>query len=472
MGKKKVAEMEKEETTFIHGKPASVDSHGKTITAIDGCIKRGVPEEVAHQIWNEMKDFAKYAFNKSHAAAYSLVTYQTAYLKCYYEPEFLTAVLNNRITNMDEIKNYVSYAKSEKIPVLPPDINESKTMFSVKDGKIRFGLAAVKGVGIAVIDEIIAEREKGGKFTSFEDFALRCVQYVNKRLVENLIYAGAFDGFGVYRSKLIAVYDQVLDSANAIYKEKESVQISIFDILGEPRKITVEYPNLKEYDSKTKLSYEKDVVGVYVTGHPLSQYEDKFKKMPFTTLKFLNSVTDEDGNVTYEDVTDGDGVEMGGIITSVKKVVTKSGQSMAILNVEDLYGGVECVLFPKTLERCKDLVVAENTVKIFGKLQLKEGRAPSVMIERMFPFEENASSASEENKAAVKRKYLGIKLTGDESVDEICEILAAYPGDAEVVLKTPEGKIFKASEKVRECNGIKIELSSVLDENNFIFYEK
>ncbi len=473
MGKKKVAEMEKEETTFIHGKPASVDSHGKKITAIDGCIKRGVSEEVAHQIWNEMKDFAKYAFNKSHAAAYSLVTYQTAYLKCYYEPEFLTAVLNNRITNMDEIKNYVSYAKSEKIPVLPPDINESKTMFSVKDGKIRFGLAAVKGVGIAVIDQIIAEREKGGKFTSFEDFASRCVQYVNKRLVENLIYAGAFDGFGVYRSRLIAVYDQVIDSANEIYKEKESVQISIFDILGEPRKITVEYPNVKEYDNKTKLSYEKDVVGVYVTGHPLAQYEERFKKMPFTTLKFLNSVTDDDGNVTYEDVTDGDSVEMGGIITSVKKVVTKSGQTMAILNVEDLYGGVECVLFPKTFDRCKNLVEAENIVKIFGKLQLREGRAPSVMIEKMFPFEETADAAVlDAGEAKVKRKMLGIKLTGGESVDEICEILSAYPGDVEVILKSPEGKVFKASEKVRECNGLKIELSSVLDEQNFIFYEK
>ena len=243
--------------------------------------------------------------------------------------------------------------------------------------------------------------------------------------------------------------------------------------MGEPRKITVEYPNVKEYDNKTRLSYEKDVVGVYVTGHPLAQYEEKFKKMPFTTLKFLNSVTDDDGNVTYEDVTDGDSVEMGGIITSVKKVVTKSGQTMAILNVEDLYGGVECVLFPKTFDRCKNLVEAENIVKIFGKLQLREGRAPSVMIEKMVPFEETADAAvSDAGEAKVKRKMLGIKLTGGESVDEICEILSAYPGDVEVILKSPEGKVFKASEKVRECNGLKIELSSVLDEQNFIFYEK
>ena len=312
MGKKKVAEMEKEEITFIHGKPEQVDSHGKVSRAIDGCLKRGVPEDVAKQIWAEMKDFAKYAFNKSHAAAYSLVTYQTAYLKCYYRPEFLTAVLNNRITNIDEIKNYVSYAKEENIPVLQPDINESKTLFSVKDGKIRYGLSAVKGVGISVIDDIIAERDKSGKFKSFEDFCKRCVKYVNKRLVENLIYAGAFDCFKVYRSRLIAVYEEILDKAQEMQKEKDSGIISIFELLGESDEIVVKYPNLPEYDNKTKLIKEKEVVGVYVTGHPLASYEQELKKYSFSTMMLLNKETDDDGNlIAYVDVEDGMQVELG-----------------------------------------------------------------------------------------------------------------------------------------------------------------
>ena len=302
MGKKKVEAMIKEEKTFIHGKGETVDDHGKVSKAIDGCIKRGVPEEVAKQVWNEMKDFAKYAFNKSHAAAYSLVTYQTAYLKTYYKPEFLTAVLNNRITNIKEITNYVSYAKEEKIPVLPPDINESKTEFSVKDDKIRFGLAAVKGVGIAVVDEIIKEREDNGKFESFEDFALRCVKYVNKRLVENLIYAGAFDCFGIYRSRLIGAYEEILDKAQAIVKERESDQLSIFGMIGEPEKIVATYPNVNEYDLKTKLLYEKNVIGVYVSGHPLSNYEDELRKYMFSTAKLMSKTEDENGEVVENEL--------------------------------------------------------------------------------------------------------------------------------------------------------------------------
>lgn len=483
MGKKKVAEMEKEEVTFIHGKPEQIDDHGKVSRAIDGCLKRGVPEDVAKQIWSEMKDFAKYAFNKSHAAAYSLVTYQTAYLKCYYEPEFLTAVLNNRITDIGEIKNYVSYAKDEKIPVLPPDINESQTLFSVKDGKIRYGLSAVKGVGISVIDEIIKERNDNGRFASFEDFAKRCVKSVNKRLVENLIYAGAFDCFGVYRSQLIAIYEEVLDKAQSLQKEKESVQISIFELLGEPEEIVVEYPNLPEYDNKTKLTYEKNVVGVYVTGHPLSNYAEEFKKFPFSTMMLLNKDVDEDGNVTYLDVEDGMNVEMGGIITGIKKVVTKSGSTMGIINVEDLYGGVECVMFPKIYEKFSSKIEEESVVKIYGRLQLREGRDPSVTIDKVFKFGEEEVSdyggygksyvKKQERSAApqpVKKQYLGLNAEGLD-VTEIVEILEAYPGDITVMIKN-NGKKYIVSQKVRNCKGLINELQSILDTKDIVFFEK
>lgn len=470
MGKKKVAEMEKEEAVFIYGKEESVDSNGKVNRAIDGCLKRGVPESVAKQIWNEMKDFAKYAFNKSHAAAYSLVTYQTAYLKRYYEPEFLTAVLNNRITNIEEITNYVSYAKEEKVPVLSPDINESKTYFSVKNGVIRFGLAAVKGVGVAVIDDIIKERETNGKFTSFEDFALRCIHYVNKRLVENLIYAGAFDCFNVYRSRLIASYEEVLDKAQVIIREKESDQLSIFGMMSEPEKITVNYPNLKEYDQKQKLVYEKNVLGVYVSGHPLEDYKEKFKKYNFSTLKLLSKEESEDGEVIYTDVSDGIEVSMGGILTGVKKLSTKSGQFMSILTVEDLYGSIECVMFPKIHEKYRNKIEQDDIVELKGKLQLREGREPSISIEHIETIvDKKAEEINEETE--LKRECLGLKINDDISIDELSDILSAYPGDIEVFIKK-DGKAFSGGMSVRKCNGLIAELTSLLDESDIVFFEK
>ena len=481
MGKKKVAEMEKEEITFIHGKPEQVDSHGKVSRAIDGCLKRGVPEDVAKQIWAEMKDFAKYAFNKSHAAAYSLVTYQTAYLKCYYRPEFLTAVLNNRITNIDEIKNYVSYAKEENIPVLQPDINESKTLFSVKDGKIRYGLSAVKGVGISVIDDIIAERDKSGKFKSFEDFCKRCVKYVNKRLVENLIYAGAFDCFKVYRSRLIAVYEEILDKAQEMQKEKDSGIISIFELLGESDEIVVKYPNLPEYDNKTKLIKEKEVVGVYVTGHPLASYEQELKKYSFSTMMLLNKETDDEGNlVAYVDVEDGMQVELGCIINDFKKLPTKSGLNMAIVNVEDMYGSIECVLFPKTYDKFSKNVEPESVVKISGRLQIRDGREPSIIVDKLLKFGEEDDATENgggykrpQQKPVVeakKQQYLGLNVQKDD-VQEILEILEAYPGDVTVIIKT-DGKKYLVSQKIRNCRGLINELQSILDIKDIVFFEK
>ncbi|MBR6737795.1 MAG: DNA polymerase III subunit alpha [Clostridia bacterium] len=471
MGKKKVAEMIKEEATFINGKPEEVKD-GKVIPAIDGCIKRGVPEDVAKQIWNEMKDFAKYAFNKSHAAAYSLVTYQTAYLKTYYRAEFITAVLNNRITDIDEITNYVTYAKEEKIPVLAPDVNESKTYFSVKNGKIRFGLAAVKGVGVAVIDEIIKERESGGDFTSFEDFALRSVQYVNKRLVENLIYAGAFDRFNVPRSKLIGVYEEALDKAQALYKEKESDQISLFGtLIEEPKTLTLLYPNVKEYDQKTKLINEKNVLGVYVSGHPLDDYKERLSNYTFSTRRLLSKEEQPDGEVVYTDVSDGDSIVMGGILASSKKLATKSGQFMSVLNVEDLYGSIECVMFPKVHEKFYNKLEVDSIVEIKGKLQIRDGRAPSVVIDSVTPFNEETQVQNvKTEEVSPKKECLGLKIES-AVLNEVLETLEAYPGDVDVYIKC-DGKALKASVKVRKCNGLFSELVSIISEEDIIFFEK
>lgn len=474
MGKKKVAEMEKEEQTFIHGKPESVDNHGKVNTAIDGCLKRGVSEEVAKKIWNEMKDFAKYAFNKSHAAAYSLVTYQTAYLKCYYEPEFLTAVLNNRITNINEIKTYVSYAKDEKIDVLQPDVNESKTLFSVKDGKIRFGLAAIKGVGLSVIDDIISEREKDGKFTSFENFAQRCAKYVNKRLVENLIYAGAFDCFSHARSQLIAVYEDLFDRAMALQKEKDSSQLSLFSLFDEPETLTINYPSIQEYDEKTKLSFEKEVVGVYVSGHPLKDYADKFRALSFSTEKLLSAEKDDEGNVAFDDsIKDGASVSMGGIVNSLKKINTKSGQTMLAITLEDMYGTIEAILFPKVYERYKDKVEKDAIIVVNGRLSVRDDRV-SISIDKIETFDENNEQKvkTERTQIAKKRQFICVKLNDEtkQFKDELIDTLSFYPGDVEVYFKI-DGENFKMTEKCRICKGLLTELTAFVDQEDILIQQ-
>ncbi|MBQ7643253.1 MAG: DNA polymerase III subunit alpha [Clostridia bacterium] len=471
MGKKKVAEMEKEEKVFIHGKIESVDSHGKVSRAIDGCLKRGVSEEVAKKIWDEMKDFAKYAFNKSHAAAYSLVTYQTAYLKCYYEPEFLTAVLNNRITNIEEIKNYVTYAKEEGIKVLPPDINESIGLFSVKKGQIRYGLAAIKGIGLTAIDSIVKEREQNGAYTSFENFISRCESKVlNKRLVENLIYAGAFDKLGRKRTQMISVSGDLIDRVSIIAKQRESDQMSLFgDFIAEDTSFTVNYPELEEYDSKTKLALEKNVTGIYVTGHPLDQYMEKFADCTFTTKTLAEREEDEEGNIVYVDAQNDMPVYMGGIITSVDKITTRSGQNMLFATVEDVYGGIECVFFPKKYEKYKHLLGVEQLIKIRGKLQLREGDKPSVLVDSAEGVSENREEPTEQKE---QNEFLGIVMTEETKKykDELLDILTSYPGDITVYFKI-DGKNYKASEKVRRCRGLENELMSIVDEKDIKFFK-
>ncbi len=472
MGKKKVEEMAKEEIIFVHGKPEQVDKHGKVSTAIDGCLKRGVPEDIAKKIWGEMKDFAKYAFNKSHAAAYSLVTYQTAYLKCYYEAEFLTAVLNNRITNIDEIKNYLSYAKEEGIEVLPPDINKSVGYFSVKNKTIRYGLAAIKGIGLAAIDSIVEERNRHGDYTSFENFISRCeLKVLNKRLVENLIYAGAFDQFGKHRTQLIGIYEELIDRVSLIAKQRESNQMSLFgDIIKEDTTFTVTYPNLKEYDSKTKLTLEKNVTGVYLSGHPLDGFKDRFKDCTFTTQMLANVEEDEDGNIEYTDVKNDMFVYLGGIITQADKIATKSGAFMSFITVEDMYGAIECIFFPKKHEKYKDILQNEKIVKIKGRLQLKDDKV-SIIADVCEEVSETPP-ASETVEVKQTRECLGIILNDEtkKDKDELIDILSTYPGDIVVYFKI-DGKNYRMSQTVRNCRGLINELLSIVDDDAIKFFK-
>ena len=478
MGKKKVEEMAKEEKVFLYGKPETTDAHGKISRAIDGCIKRGVPENTAKIIWSQMKDFAKYAFNKSHAAAYSVVTYQTAYLKAYYEPEFLTAILNNRITKTDEVKHYVFYAKSEGIEMLPPDVNESEAMFSVKNGKIRYGLGAIKNIGVGLITDIIEDRRKNGKFNSFEDFIERAVGFnVNKRMVENLIYAGAFDSLGKKRSQLINVFADYMDKVQDRNKDKSSNQISMFEtLLKDFDKLTITYPDIKEFDSKYKLLKEKEVCGTYITGHPLSDYAETFKKFGFSTAKFddyeeeIVEVEGEEPQIkrTFTSVKEGDRVHFGGIITSIEKIMTKSGGYMGFVTVEDLDGSVECTVFPKTLSEAREYIVDDELVEISGRVHIKDNVA-TVNADKIVKMEVK----KEDLKPDKEQEYLALIFDEHDraKIERVFDILSCYPGDIPVYMAIA-GKKYDAHFSVRRAQGLLLELHGELTDDNIVFFKK
>ena len=487
MGKKNVEEMKRQRQKFIFGEKAA---DGTVI--IEGALSRGVPENVAADIFDEMADFAKYAFNKSHAAAYAVLAYQTAYLKALYPQEFLTAVLNNRIDSIDEITKYVMYLKERGIKVLRPDINKSKQYFSVEGKAVRIGLVAIKNVGHGAMDSIVEERTKNGPFKSFEDFISRVdIKALNRRMVENLVFAGAFDSFKIARSKLICVAEDLIDRATLIARERDSNQLSFFGTILEENTLQVTYPNVSEYSNKNKLLYEKEVLGVYLSGHPLEDYMESFKKYSFSVLCLDDYEEDDDGIRNYPSLKDGQPVTMGGMLGAVTKKTTKQGQSMAILTVEDVYGIIEAVMFPKVYERFKDRLELETMVELSGHLQIRDGEKPNIVVDKIsrINVDEPAEKAGptdlkteaiqkdgifvteKKDEAPVKKKeYLLVILNGADAAcaDEVTEILQSYPGEVEAFYKI-DGKNYRTGLFARKCKGLVSELKTLIDESNINF---
>ena len=382
MGKKQVDKIDKEREKFING---WVDPEGKK--SIPGAIKLGHDPEVANKIFDEMKEFAKYAFNKSHAAAYAYVAYQTAYLKCYYEVEFITAILNDRITNADDIKKYVSFARTENIEVLPPDINKSMSDFNVEGKSIRFGLGGLKHVGTALTDNIVKEREERGEYKNFDDFIKRAVKLgINKKAIECLILSGAFDCFGHTRSQYMAVYEKLVDRAN---KDKKSNQIGQLSFFGENKIVdTTDYPDIKEFNKKTLLKNERDIIGVYMSGHPLQDYVKKFENYTLTSDMLAQENDDElsesdeyqDDKFTSETtLQDGQPFICGGIITEVNRKRSKSGREMCYVKLEDLKGTIELTFFSNAFSRYRDLLEEDNLVTVKGRINIRDGMPPSAV---------------------------------------------------------------------------------------------
>lgn len=471
MAKKKKKELMEQKDKFIYGAPAE---------NISGCVSKGIPAEVAAKIFGDMESFASYAFNKSHAAAYAVIAYRTAYLKHFYPKEFLAGILNDRIDKIEEISKYVMYMKEKNIAVLPPDINKSKDIFWVEGRGIRIGLAALRGVGQDAIAAVIKEREENGLYKDFADFATRCAKYVNKRIVESLIYAGAFDCFGYARAQFAAVYDEVLAQVSARDKQKGGEQLSLFGSIIEEQAVEIKYPNISEYETMERLSKEKSVLGVYVSGHPFEKFFPYFKDRTFN-CQMLNEYEEdeESGRKTYHDVKDGQQVTMGGMIGAFKKLKTRSGSFMAFVTVEDLYGSIECVCFPKIYDKIRNFLDADTVVSLSGKISIEDEKAPVIIVDKMTEFvldEAKSTSAAAHaeqpvatEKIAVKeetpkRLWLNVSDLEDADIDELLETLTFYEGETEVWFVKDRKKML-CTQKVALNKALMAELSSFLPEN-------
>ena len=378
MSKKKQYVMEQERKNFTYGNPEE---------GVPGCVANGIDAQVADHIYGTMMDFAKYAFNKSHAACYAVVAYQTAYLKYYHPVEFMAALMTSVIDNPSKVAEYIMTSRSMGIQILPPDINVGENGFSVADGQIRYALSAIKSVGRPVIDAVVAEREARGPYLNLGDFVTRVTDRdMNKRVVEHFIKAGAMDSLGGTRKQLLSVYLQVMDGIQQNRKNNLAGQISLFDIADEEEKVDyrVSLPDVGEYSKEMKLAFEKEVLGIYISGHPLEEYRETWKKnITNTTADFA---MDEETGETR--VADGAKVTIGGMITEKKIKYTKNEKVMAFLQVEDLVGSVEVIVFPRDYERYGSTVMEDSKVFVRGRVSVEEDRDAKLVCEQITTFEQ------------------------------------------------------------------------------------
>jgi len=448
MSKKKADVMAQEKINFING---ICDENGNII--VPGCIRNGIDKDTAERIFDEMAEFAKYGFNRSHAAAYAVVAYQTAWLKYYYPVEFTAALITSVMDNSSKVAEYILNSRKLGIEVLPPDINESHINFTVKDKKIRFGLAAVKNVGINAINSIIENRESKGKYESLFDFVNKVdLGVVNKRTVESLIKCGAFDSLGIYRSKLMAVYERFMDCVHDQRKNNIDGQLSLFDNGACDMSIGEEvYPELDEYPKNVMLAMEKEMLGLYISGHPLLEYKEELdSKTSINTSQLIIDQSDEMDMEALIIQMDNKKVIMGGILESIKAKTTKNNSMMAFAQLEDLYGTIEMIIFPKTYEQYRDLLKPDSIILIEGRISIKEEENAKIICEKIAPLKRDGK-----NKPGCNKLY--IKIDSDENpqiLEDIKEVLKKNKGDHPVYIvdeaKKSEGKprVMQASRSI------------------------
>lgn len=380
MSKKKHSVMEKERENFVHGNAQE---------GVPGCLSKGIDEKVANQIFDEMMDFANYAFNKSHAACYAVVTLQTAWLKYYYPVEFMAALLTSVIDNSKKVSEYILTSRSMGIQILPPDINQGDSGFSVSEGNIRYALTAIKGVGYPVIEAIVEERRQRGPYTNLKDFITRVADKdVNKRAIENFIKAGALDSLGGTRKQCMSVYVQILDNIVKDKKNNLAGQMTLFDIASEEDKeaYEVRMPDVGEYPREMMFAFEKEVLGIYVSGHPLEEYQDLLQK--HVTWRSSDFALDEETGQAA--VPDKIPAVIGGMIADKTIKYTKNNQVMAFITLEDLVGSVEVVVFPRDYEQYSSLLTEDAKIFVRGRVSVEEDKDAKLICEQIASFEDAA----------------------------------------------------------------------------------
>ncbi len=437
MSKKKMDVMEEERKNFIFG-----ITNEKGEVEVPGCIRNGVPEKAANIIYDEMIDFANYAFNKSHAAAYAVLAYETAYLKCYYKVEFMAALMTSVMGNTSKVVQYIQDCKKQGIGILPPSINRSFSKFTVEGGSIRFALGAVKNVGIGMINGLVNVREASGEFINFLDFCQRVESKdMNKRAVESLIKCGAFDDMGANRAQLISSYEAIMDGINQEKKRKLDGQIDLFQINDEiDASINqISLPDIKEFNEKVRLSMEKEVVGFYISGHPLSEYEKELEQIASINSHELLDAMD---NLEESRLRDGQTIVVGGMIAEVNTKITRNNQLMAFIVLEDLFGTIECIVFPRTLKTFNSLVHDESFVVIEGTLNIKEDEQPKVLVNTINPLikipENELESLGKKNGNKVFIK-LANKMEW-HLIEEIKPTLKNYSGNTPIIIYIEDTK--------------------------------
>jgi DNA-directed DNA polymerase len=427
MSKKKLSVMEKERQNFVYGNQKE---------GIYGCLSKGISEEVANRIYDKMIDFANYAFNKSHAVSYALLSYQTAFLKCYYAPEFYAATMSSFMDNSVKTAEYIEVAREEGIPILAPDINEAEVGFSVKGKEIRYGLSAVKGVGRSAAEVILDERKKG-QFKDFEDFVLRMSQRrLNRRAMESFIYAGALDSLEGNRREKILMLSEVLEKAQKGKQNTIPGQMSLMDLFGEDAvektEFALRFPDLPEFPKAELLRNEKDALGVYLSGHPLDGDKNLLKAL--CTRKMRDFSEEAQEMQKEEGVKDDELCIVGGILTGINKRITKKNDMMAFLTLEDNSGAVEVVAFPKVFESAKEFLEEDRKLFVKGRIQKKDEGEAKLIAERIIAFENLPKEIWIQ--FANKKAY-------EEKEEELRHILKERPGDTEVILFLKEEKAVK-----------------------------
>ena len=443
MGKKKLDVMAKEREVFINGQ---IDENGNI--EVPGCVRNGIDAEAANKIFDEMAEFAKYAFNKSHAACYAVVAYRTAYLKAYYPAEFMASMLNSFLGNLDKVPEYIDECKKMGIEILKPDINMSYSKFTVENGKIRFGLGSIKNVGLQPVDNIIKERTENGKFTGFADFCERMAgESVNKKCIESLIKAGTFSEFPETRATLIASFEGIIDAIQSHNKKGMNGQVSMFDLgsLNEETnldEIKYNFIERHELNEKEMLSLEKEMLGIYVSGHPLEKIREQIIEKTNISSADMRKIDEQN---MAEEVTekiqfhDGQTVKIAGVITSVKKKYTKNNKIMAFVNIEDLYGSAEIIVFEPTYLKAQDVLVEENIVMITGRLSIREDDSTKIVAQEIKNFGE------EESKVFI----IDITNTTEEQKEKLRGAIKFFNGEQNNICV-----MVKVEEELKKCGAI------------------